>query len=85
MGIMILFTDRSAASVILGCLALAGVVAALAWAITGCLPSPASNAAAYAGELQMCELGAKTCQDYVACRARVAREYGREYKGRCKP
>jgi hypothetical protein len=79
---MILFTDRSAASVILGCFALAFVVAAIAWLVTGCLP--ARDAGAYAGELQLCEVGAKTCQDYVACRARVAREYGREYKGRCK-
>jgi hypothetical protein len=80
---MIVFTDRSAVRVILGCLAIAAFVAFIAWAIQGCLP--ASNAAAYAGELQLCEVGAKTCQDYVACRARVAREYGREYKGRCKP
>ncbi len=82
---MILFTDRSAWNVILGCCALAFVVAAIAWLVTGCLPPPASNAAAYAGELQLCESGAKTCQEYVACRVRVAREYGREYRGRCKP
>lgn len=81
---MIIFTDRSAVGVILGCLALAAIVAAIAWAVTGCLP-PAQDGAAYAGELQMCEMGAKTCREYVACRARVARQYGRTYNGRCKP
>lgn len=73
---------RSPTSILSRGLSVLVVVACFARLITACGSAP--KPAEYGAELALCSETNSTCETYVACRAKVAAKYGREFHGSCK-
>ena len=60
------------------------MIRALVFALVLCACGATLKPAEYAAELEGCLVASETCEQYVACRSKVASKYGREFNATCE-
>ena len=52
-------------------------------ALCGCAGGSKEKAAEYAAKLELCLQTTSTCNAYLECRSHIAKDFGREFHGKC--